>query len=56
VPKIILHREAEKRNHFSFVCIFFNAWQNVVIFFAYVEESINYNSVYLILDWVKNFV
>ena len=32
VPKIILHREAEKRNHFSFVCIFFNAWQKLVIF------------------------
>jgi len=41
-----IHREAEKRNQFSFVCIFFNTWQKVVNVFTYIKESIGYNSIY----------
>jgi len=42
-------RQAGKRNHFSFVRIFFNTRQNLVSFFhiGYIKESIRYNLVYL---------
>jgi len=43
-----IHREAEKRNQYSFVCILFNAWRNPVNFFTYTKEGIGYNIVYLI--------
>jgi len=44
----------KKRNQFiSFVCICFNSWQKLVIFFIYIDERIRYNSVYLILAWIK---
>jgi len=46
----------KKRNEFSFVCIFSNARQKRVNFFAYIKESISNDSVYLILACVKNFV
>ena len=52
---IYIHHKAEKKNQFSFVNIFFNTWQKLVNFFTYIEESISYNSVYLILACVKNF-
>jgi len=45
-----------KRSQFSFVCLFFNARQKLVNFFTYIKESISYNSVYLVLACVKNFV
>ena len=54
-----LHCEAEKMNKFSFVCISFNTWQILTIFFTYwvyIKECISYNNVYLILARVKNFV
>ena len=53
---IDVHREAEIRNQFSFVCIFFNAWQNLVNFFTYIKESTSYNSVYLISGSYNNFL
>jgi len=56
VKQYEVHREAEKRNQFSFVRIFFNAWQKLMIFFTYIKESMSYNSVHLILACVDNFV
>jgi len=54
--RMLLHREAEKSEPvFIFVCIFFNTRQKLVNFFAYIKESISYNSVYSILACVKNF-
>ena len=41
----VIHRETEKRNQFSVVCIFFNARQRLVNFVTYIKESISYNSV-----------
>jgi len=43
-----IHREAEKRNQFSFVRIFFNTWEILVNnFFTYIRpkesRSISYN-------------
>jgi len=54
----ILHREAEKKSQFSFVCIFLvldrNWW-----FLTYIRPKksrfISYNPVYLILAFVENF-
>ena len=40
---IVLHREAEKRNQFYFVCIFLIPDRN-----RQIKESISYNSMYLI--------
>jgi len=54
--EVYLHHKAEKRNQFSFVCIFFNARQKLVNSFTYIKESINYNYVYLILACIKNSV
>jgi len=51
-----IHREAEERNQFSSVCIFLMLDRNWWIFFTYINESISYNSVFLILACVKNFV
>jgi len=31
--KLYIHREAENRNRFSFVCISFNTWQKLVEFY-----------------------
>ena len=45
-----------KRNQSSFVCISFNTWQKLVNFFICIKDCISYNSVYLILARVKNFV
>jgi len=47
-------REAEKRNQFSFACIFLILDRNWC-FFTYIKESISYSSVCLILAGVKNF-
>ena len=49
------HREAEKKEPFSFVCIFSNTQQKVANFFTYTKESISYNSVCLILACVQKF-
>jgi len=58
-PAADLHRDAEKRNQFSFACIFFNTGQKLANFFTYIRlkesRSISYNSVYLILARVENF-
>ena len=35
----IIRREAEKRNRFSFVCIFFSTWRKLVNFFAYIRPK-----------------
>ena len=52
-----LHREADTRNQFSFVCIRLMRDRNCgEFFFTYDKESISYNSVYLISACVKNFV
>jgi len=53
-----VHGETEKRNQFSFACIFFNTWQKLVNF-SYTmtpKESrcISYNSVNLILACIEN--
>jgi len=32
----------QKKNQFSFVCVSFNTWQKLVIFFAYIKEDIRY--------------
>ena len=37
-----------RKKQFYFVCIFFNTWQKLAIFFTYIGESISYNSMYLI--------
>ena len=50
-----VHREAEKRNQFSLVCIFLMLDRNWRFFSIYIKESISYNYVYLILACVKNF-
>jgi len=34
-----VHREAEKRNQFSFVWIFYSTWQKLVIFFTYIRPK-----------------
>ena len=44
----------KKRNQLSFVCVFLNTWEKLLIFFTYIKESIRYNSVYLILACVEN--
>jgi len=48
--------EAEKKEPIFFCVHLFNVWQKLVNFFVYIKESISYNSVYLILACVKNFV
>jgi len=40
-----LHRDAEKKNQFSFVYICYHTWQKLVNFFIYIKECISYNSV-----------
>ena len=50
-----IHREAEKRNQFSFVCVSFNTWQKLVKIFTYIKKRISYNSIYLILACINNF-
>ena len=57
-----LHREAEKRNQFCFVCIFLLSRLYLTEtgeFFTYIRpkqsRSISYNSASLILDFAKNF-
>ena len=54
-----MHREAEKRNEFSFVCILISYLRKLVIFFTHIRpketRSIRYDSVYLILARVENF-
>jgi len=51
----LLHRDAEKRNRFSFVYVFLLLGRNWRIFFTRIKESISYNSVFLILARVNNF-
>jgi len=50
----------KKRNQFSFVCIFLVLDRKLWIFFTYIRRkesrSISYNSVYLILACIENFV
>jgi len=46
----------QKKNQFSFVSIYFNAWPKLVNFFTYIKKSISYNSEYLVLACFKNFV
>ena len=38
------------------MCISFNTWQKVVNFFVYIKEYISYNSVYLILARIWEFL
>jgi len=45
----------KKRTNFL-LCASFSARQKLVNFFAYIKETIIYNSVYLILARVKNFM
>ena len=49
-PRIQLHREAEKRNRFSFARIFSNPWQKPVIFFAFVRP-IAFSALTLLIGW-----
>ena len=41
---VYIQREAEKRNLFSFMCIFI-VLDKLVIFFTYIKESISYKYV-----------
>jgi len=54
--KCCLHTVRQKKEPIFFCVHPFNAWQNLVIFFTCIEESMSYNSVYLILACAKNFV
>ena len=52
----IIYCEAEKKEPISLVCMFFNTSQKLVIFFTYIKDSIDYNSVYLNLACINIFV
>jgi len=52
---VYLHCEAAKRGQYYFACFSFNTWEKLVNFFMYIKERTSYNSVCLILAWVKNF-
>jgi len=51
-----LHREAEKKEPIFFCVHILMIDRNWWIFFTNIKESLSYNSMYLILAYVKNSV
>jgi len=54
--KLLYNRPIHREAAIFFGVHLFNAWQKLANFFTYIKESISYNSMYLILACVKNFV
>ena len=38
--RLTVYREAEKKNQFSFVCIFFNTWQKTEWIFSHTSRKV----------------